>query len=158
MNPDPTRLKIGDTPVEVRMNLTVNNLPVDHENLLNTEQAAKFLHVSVESLRRLVRRKAISSVSVLQSEHRFRKKDLEEYVMSRWNRRSRVCGDPAMNISGVVIMSGRHSSQIMSVPVGWSVPVCRIEASRRNRRNSEIERHQFDHDREGRIVTVALRD
>jgi hypothetical protein len=32
------------------MNLIVNNLPVDHENLLNTEQAAKFLHVSVESL------------------------------------------------------------------------------------------------------------
>jgi excisionase family DNA binding protein len=87
MNPDPTRLKIGDTLVEVRMNLIVNNLPVDHENLLNTEQAAKFLHVSVESLRRLVRRKAISSVSVLPSEHRFRKKDLEEYVMSRWNRR-----------------------------------------------------------------------
>jgi hypothetical protein len=50
MNPDPTRLKIGDTLVEVRMNLIVNNLPVDHENLLNTEQAAKFLHVSVESL------------------------------------------------------------------------------------------------------------
>jgi excisionase family DNA binding protein len=87
MNPDPTRLKIGDTLVEVRMNLIVNNLPVDHENLLNTEQAAKFLHVSVESVRRLVRRKAISSVSVLPSEHRFRKKDLEEYVMSRWNRR-----------------------------------------------------------------------
>jgi excisionase family DNA binding protein len=87
MNPDPTRLKIGDTLVEVRMNLIVNNLPVDHENLLNTAQAAKFLHVSVESLRRLVRRKAISSVSVLPSEHRFRKKDLEEYVMSRWNRR-----------------------------------------------------------------------
>jgi excisionase family DNA binding protein len=56
-------------------------LPVDHENLLNTEQAAKFLHVSVERLRRLVRRKAISSVSVLPLEHRFRKKDLEEYLM-----------------------------------------------------------------------------
>jgi excisionase family DNA binding protein len=56
-------------------------LPVDHENLLNTEQAAKFLHVSVERLRRLVRRKAISSVSVLPLEHRFRKKDMEEYLM-----------------------------------------------------------------------------
>jgi excisionase family DNA binding protein len=87
MNPDPTRLKIGDTLVEVRMNLIVNNLPVDHENLLNTEQAAKFLHVSVESLRRLVRRKAISFVQVLPSEYRFREKDLQEYVMSRWNQR-----------------------------------------------------------------------
>jgi hypothetical protein len=126
-------------------------LPVDHENLLNTEQAAKFLHVSVESLRRLVRRKAISSVSVLPLEHRFRKKDLEEYLMSRWNRRKSVCGDPAMNISGVVTMSVGIVPK-NDVGACWS-ECSQYVASRRNRRTSEIERHQFDHDREGRIVT-----
>jgi excisionase family DNA binding protein len=55
--------------------------------LLTTTDAATYLNISPESLRRLVRRKAISFVAVLPSEFRFRQVDLEEYVMSRWNRR-----------------------------------------------------------------------
>ena len=41
------------------------------EALLNTEQAAAYLNIAPESLRRLVRRKAISFVEVLPSEYRF---------------------------------------------------------------------------------------
>jgi excisionase family DNA binding protein len=65
----------------------IDQLLGEPEALLNTEQAAAYLNIAPESLRRLVRRKAISSVQVLPSEYRFRKEDLEEYVMSRWNRR-----------------------------------------------------------------------
>jgi excisionase family DNA binding protein len=54
---------------------------------LTTEEASEYLGISAESLRRLVRRKAISFVQVLPSEYRFRKEDLDEYTMSRWNRR-----------------------------------------------------------------------
>jgi excisionase family DNA binding protein len=87
MNPEPTRIELGGNIFEVRLNLIVKNLPVERETLLNTEQAAKFLSISSESLRRLVRRKVISYVTVLPSEYRFREKDLQEYLMSRWNRR-----------------------------------------------------------------------
>lgn len=87
MNPEPTRIELDGNIFEVRLNLIVNNLPVERETLLNTEQAAKVLSISSESLRRLVRRKGISYVTVLPSEYRFREKDLQEYLMSRWNRR-----------------------------------------------------------------------
>jgi excisionase family DNA binding protein len=65
----------------------IDQLLGEPEALLNTEQAAAYLNIAPESLRRLVRRKAISFVQVLPSEYRFRQKDLEEYVLSRWNRR-----------------------------------------------------------------------
>jgi hypothetical protein len=64
-----------------------------------------------------------------------------------------VCGDPAMNISGVVIMS---VGVIPKNDVGTCWSECPQYVA--SRAHSEIERHQFDHDREGRIVTVALRD
>jgi excisionase family DNA binding protein len=90
MNPEPNRIELGGNIFEVRLNLIVNNLPVERETLLNTEQAAAYLNIA-KSLRRLVRRKVISFVQVLPSEYRFREKDLQEYVMSRWNlRRSGV--------------------------------------------------------------------
>jgi excisionase family DNA binding protein len=65
----------------------IDRLLGEPEALLNTEQAAAYLNIAPESLRRLVRRKAISSVQVLPSEYRFRIEDLREYVRSRWNRR-----------------------------------------------------------------------
>jgi excisionase family DNA binding protein len=55
-------------------------------SLLSTEEAAGFLAISAETLRRLCRRKAITFIQVA-SEYRFTKTDLNEYVSSRRNRR-----------------------------------------------------------------------
>ena len=54
--------------------------------LLTTEEAAEFLAISAETLRRLCRRKTITFIRVA-SEYRFTKADLNEYVSSRRNRR-----------------------------------------------------------------------
>jgi excisionase family DNA binding protein len=55
-------------------------------SLLSTEEAAAFLAISAETLRRLCRRKAITFIQVA-SEYRFTIADLNEYVSSRRNRR-----------------------------------------------------------------------
>jgi excisionase family DNA binding protein len=47
---------------------------------MTTVEAASNLNISVESLRRLVRRKAISYVAVLPSEYRFKRDDLDDYI------------------------------------------------------------------------------
>jgi excisionase family DNA binding protein len=59
--------------------------PVPEKPLLTSEQAAKFLAISPESLRRLCRRKAITFVVVMPHEYRFDQKDLDEFVASRRN-------------------------------------------------------------------------
>jgi excisionase family DNA binding protein len=55
--------------------------------LLNTEEAAEYLSISAETLRRLCRRKAITFIQITPSEYRFSQEDLNEYVSSRRNRR-----------------------------------------------------------------------
>jgi excisionase family DNA binding protein len=55
--------------------------------LLNTDEAAEYLSISAETLRRLCRRKAVTFIQVTPSEYRFCRKDLNEYVSSRRNRR-----------------------------------------------------------------------
>ena len=55
--------------------------------LLNTDEAAEYLSISVETLRRLCRRKAITFIQITPSEYRFSREDLNEYVSSRRNRR-----------------------------------------------------------------------
>jgi excisionase family DNA binding protein len=60
------------------------------DGLRTTEQAAEFLSISTETLRRLCRKKAISFIKVTNSEYRFRKGDLDEYIASRNNRRKSV--------------------------------------------------------------------
>jgi excisionase family DNA binding protein len=55
--------------------------------LLSTEEAAALLAISPESLRRLCRRKAITFVQIINSEFRFDRKDLDEFIRSRKNRR-----------------------------------------------------------------------
>lgn len=51
--------------------------------LLSTEEAANYLAVSAETLRRLCRRKAITFIQVTPSEYRFDVNDLKEYIDSR---------------------------------------------------------------------------
>jgi excisionase family DNA binding protein len=48
-------------------------------SLLSTEEAAAFLAISAETLRRLCRRKAITFIQVA-SEYRFTKADLNEFI------------------------------------------------------------------------------
>jgi excisionase family DNA binding protein len=55
-------------------------------SLSSTEEAAAFLAISAETLRRLCRRKAITFIQV-SSEYRFTKADLNEFIFSRRNRR-----------------------------------------------------------------------
>jgi excisionase family DNA binding protein len=57
MTPEPTRIEVGGTVFEVRFNLINNVLPVTDkiEGLLNTKQAAAYLGVHVETLRKWVR-------------------------------------------------------------------------------------------------------
>ena len=55
--------------------------------LLNTDEAAEYLSISVETLRRLCRGKAITFIQIIPSEYRFSREDLNEYVSSRRNRR-----------------------------------------------------------------------
>lgn len=55
--------------------------------LLSTEEAADYLRISGETLRRMVRRKAIDVVRVTPHDYRFRPGDLESFVGSRLLRR-----------------------------------------------------------------------
>jgi excisionase family DNA binding protein len=55
--------------------------------LSTTEEAAAYLAISPETLRRLCRRKAITFVQIVHSEFRFDRKDLDEFIRSRKNRR-----------------------------------------------------------------------
>jgi excisionase family DNA binding protein len=55
--------------------------------LLNTDEAAEYLSISAETLRRLCRRKAITFIQITPSEYRFSREDLNEYVSSRRKRR-----------------------------------------------------------------------
>jgi excisionase family DNA binding protein len=55
--------------------------------LLTTDEAADFLAIAPETLRRLCRQKAISFIQPTPSEYRFALADLEEYVSSRRNKR-----------------------------------------------------------------------
>ena len=55
--------------------------------VLNTDEAAEYLSISAETLRRLCRRKAITFIQITPSEYRFSREDLNEYVSSRRNRR-----------------------------------------------------------------------
>jgi excisionase family DNA binding protein len=55
--------------------------------LLNTDEAAEYLSISAETLRRLCRRKAITFIQITPSEYRFFQEDLNEYISSRRNRR-----------------------------------------------------------------------
>jgi excisionase family DNA binding protein len=59
-------------------------------SLLSTEEAAAFLAVSSESLRRLSRRRAVTFIRVTPDEYRFHPDDLVEYVNSRRNKRKSV--------------------------------------------------------------------
>jgi excisionase family DNA binding protein len=54
--------------------------------LLTTEEAADYLAVAPEALRRLCRAKAITFIQPTPSEYRFALADLEEYINSRRNK------------------------------------------------------------------------
>ena len=56
--------------------------------LLTTEEAADYLAVAPETLRRLCRAKAVTFIQPTASEYRFALADLEEYVNSRRNKRA----------------------------------------------------------------------
>jgi excisionase family DNA binding protein len=56
--------------------------------LLTTDEAADYLAIGPETLRRLCRQKAITFIQPTPSEYRFALADLEEYVSSRRNRRA----------------------------------------------------------------------
>lgn len=55
--------------------------------LLSTDEAAQYLAISSETLRRMCRRKAITFIAVTPHEYRFAPVDLDEYVASRRNLR-----------------------------------------------------------------------
>jgi len=57
------------------------------DGLLTTDEAADYLAISPETLRRLCRQKAITFVNPTPSEYRFRLANLDEYIASRTNRR-----------------------------------------------------------------------
>jgi excisionase family DNA binding protein len=69
------RFRIEKTPIK------------SNDALLNTDEAAEYLSISAETLRRLCRRKAITFIQITPSEYRFSREDLNEYVSSRRNRR-----------------------------------------------------------------------
>ena len=55
--------------------------------LWTTDEAADYLAISPETLRRLCRRRAITFIQITPSEYRFDLSDLKEYIDSRRNRR-----------------------------------------------------------------------
>jgi excisionase family DNA binding protein len=59
-------------------------------SLLTTDEAAEYLAIAPETLRRLCRQKAVTFIQVTPSEYRFALTDLEEYVYSRRNKRVSV--------------------------------------------------------------------
>jgi excisionase family DNA binding protein len=56
--------------------------------LLTTDEAADYLAIAPETLRRLCRQKAITFIQPTPSEYRFALADLVEYVSSRRNKRA----------------------------------------------------------------------
>jgi excisionase family DNA binding protein len=56
--------------------------------LLTTDEAADYLGIAPETLRRLCRAKAITFIQPTPSEYRFALADLEEYINSRRNKRA----------------------------------------------------------------------
>jgi excisionase family DNA binding protein len=56
--------------------------------LLTTDEAADYLAIAPETLRRLCRAKAITFIQPTPSEYRFAVADLEEYINSRRNKRA----------------------------------------------------------------------
>jgi excisionase family DNA binding protein len=63
-------------------------------SLLSTEEAAAYLGLSPESVRRLCRRRAVTFIQAMPSEYRFHLDDLVEYVNSRRHRRKSVFNGP----------------------------------------------------------------
>ena len=55
--------------------------------LLITKEAASYLAISPDTLRRLCRRKAITFIKITPSEYRFSQHDLDEYIAIRRNQR-----------------------------------------------------------------------
>lgn len=88
--PDPLRLSFGDEPVKTAPGPAPAAEPKPPGTLLSTEEAAAFLNISPESLRRLCRRKAVTFIQVMPREYRFHPDDLVEYVNSRRNRRKSI--------------------------------------------------------------------
>ena len=56
-------------------------------SLLSTEEAAAYLAINPETLRRLCKKGVVTFIRVTPSEYRFRLIDLDEYIASRTNRR-----------------------------------------------------------------------
>jgi excisionase family DNA binding protein len=65
-----------------------SQLPDKPEGALwNTDEAAAYLCVSPETVRRLVRAKVLAHVSVTPSEYRFTLEDLREYIAAKRHQR-----------------------------------------------------------------------
>ena len=92
-------LEIGGNVFEIKLQLTNNLLSEQTKQsrtaqpptpLLNSEQAATYLNINVETLRRLCRRKAITFVQLVPGEYRFNREDLNEFIQSRRNKRKTI--------------------------------------------------------------------
>jgi excisionase family DNA binding protein len=59
-------------------------------SLLSTEEAAAFLAISAETVRRLCRKRAITYTTVTATDYRFAREDLEEYLRSRTVKRKSI--------------------------------------------------------------------
>jgi excisionase family DNA binding protein len=59
-------------------------------DLLNCEEAAQVLSVSIETVRRLCRKKALTFTKVTGTDYRFRRSDLGEYLASRTTVRKKL--------------------------------------------------------------------
>jgi excisionase family DNA binding protein len=59
-------------------------------DLLNCEEAARHLSVSIETVRRLCRKRALTFTKVTGTDYRFRRSDLEEYLASRTTKRKKL--------------------------------------------------------------------
>jgi excisionase family DNA binding protein len=56
-------------------------------DLLNTEEAARHLGVSTETVRRLCRKRALTFTRVTATDYRFKRSQLDEYLASRTTER-----------------------------------------------------------------------
>jgi excisionase family DNA binding protein len=59
-------------------------------DLLACEEAAKYLSVSTETVRRLCRKRALTFTKVTGTDYRFRRSDLDEYLASRTTIRKKL--------------------------------------------------------------------
>jgi excisionase family DNA binding protein len=87
MNPEPTRIELSGNIFEVKLQLLINNvLPMDRieKSLLTAEQAAKYLQVHPDTLRRWVRRGHFPRTPLPGSkDFRFSKAQIDEWVTQR---------------------------------------------------------------------------